>query len=77
MHKNKKFLKLRYWREYLGLDQQDMAILLGCQRSNYCEKENGNIRFYLLECVTIQDAFNKRLKKMDQKELTLDEIFLR
>ena len=75
-NKIKKFLKLKYWREYLSKDQGDMAILLGCGRSNYCEKENGNISFSLKEAIIIQQAFNKELKKMGRAELTMDDIFL-
>ena len=76
MHKNKKYLKLKYWREYLELSQEDMAVLLGCKRSNYSEKEKGNTSFYLQEAILIHETFNKKLKKMGQATLTMDEIFL-
>lgn len=71
-----KLHKLKYWRSVLNLKQEDVAVLLGCKKSNYCEKENGNTEIGLKEMKTIQDAFNKMLLKLGKAELTLDDIFL-
>lgn len=73
--KNKKLLKLKYWREYLDLGQTDLAMLLGCKRPCYCKKELGTIDIRRSEMMIIQKEFNKKLKDMGLPLLTLDEIF--
>lgn len=60
----------------LGLTQTEVALLLGQKKANYSQKENGNIDFKLCEMVSIQKEFNRRLKKLNMPELTMDEIFL-
>jgi DNA-binding XRE family transcriptional regulator len=70
-----KLLKLKYWREKLELSQDDMATLLGCKRPNYCKKERGTVDIRRTEMLSIQKEFNKRLTKLKQPELTLDDIF--
>ncbi|SEV81494.1 helix-turn-helix transcriptional regulator [[Clostridium] fimetarium] len=75
--KNEKFLKLKYWREYLNLSQEDMGVLLGYSNVNYCGKEKGRTRFSLDECFTIRNALNKMLKKEGIPAMTIDEIFER
>ena len=72
---DKRLLKLKYWREKLGLKQEDFALLLGYKKSNYSQKENGRSEFRLSEMLKIQKAINDRLKKMGEPELILDEIF--
>lgn len=76
MTNDTRYLKLKYWRQKLGLKQSDLAILLGFNPSNYSQKENGRGKFYLQEAMQIQSAFNKMLKKKDMPLLTLDDIFL-
>lgn len=73
---NKKLLKLKYWRGVFQLSQDSMGVMLGYKGSNYCHKENGTVEFTLREMILIQKEFNKRLKKMGQDLLTLDQIFL-
>ncbi len=72
---NSKLHKLRYWREVLGLKQGDVAILLGCKSSNYCQKENGKTEISLSEMKTILAAFNKTLDKLGRPKLTMDELY--
>jgi DNA-binding XRE family transcriptional regulator len=71
-----KIHKLKYWRGVLELTQDDMATLLGYKKANYCEKENGKTEIGRKEMLTIQEAFNKKLKRQGKQTLTLDEIFL-
>jgi len=71
-----RYHKLKYWRSVLNLKQEDVALLLGCKKSNYCEKENGNTELGMQEAIVIQKAFNKMLAKVGKPEITLDEIFL-
>jgi DNA-binding XRE family transcriptional regulator len=72
---DKKLHNLKYWREKLGLKQDDLAVLLGCKRSNYCQKERGNSEIRLSEMLKIQKAFNQILEKRAEPLLTLDKIF--
>lgn len=72
----KKLHKLKYWRGVLEFSQDDMGLLLGYGKANYCQKESGKIEIGLNEMLTIQKAFNKKLAKMGQPALTLDDIFL-
>jgi DNA-binding XRE family transcriptional regulator len=74
--RDKKLHKLRYWREVLGLKQEDMAVLLGCNPSNYCQKELGKVEIKRTEMISIQTAFNKMRKNQGTDPLTMDEIFL-
>jgi len=74
--KKKRFLKLKYQRERLDLEQENIATLLGCTKGNYANKESGKTRFYLHECIIILDAFNKLLRKKHLPELKLEDIFL-
>lgn len=75
MHKyDKKLHKLRYWREVAGLKQDDLALLLGCKGSNYCQKENGKSEIRVSELLKIQQAINQRLAKMGKPAVTLDEL---
>jgi DNA-binding XRE family transcriptional regulator len=71
-----KLHKLKYWRGIVGLKQDDLATLIGCKRSNYSSKENGRTEIFLSEMIAILKAINKRLEKMGEKTLTLDDIFL-
>jgi DNA-binding XRE family transcriptional regulator len=73
---NKKLHKLKYWRCVLELTQENMGVLLGYSKANYSQKESGAIEFTLREMRIIQKEFNKRLAKMGQPLLTLDDIFL-
>jgi DNA-binding XRE family transcriptional regulator len=76
VHKSDKRLhKLKYWREKVGLKQEDLAVLLGCKRSNYCQKETGKAEIRLSEMLKIQKAINRILVKMDMPEISLDEMF--
>lgn len=74
---DKKLHRLRYWREKVGLKQDDLAILLGCKRSCYCRKENGSAEIRLSEMLKIQMAINKKIETEynEEHKLTLDEIF--
>ncbi len=72
--KDKTLHKLRYWRNYVGLNQEDFAVLLGYTTSSYCQKELGKIDFRLSELLKILKAVNDRLAKMGHKEITLDEL---
>lgn len=73
---DKKLHKLKYWREVIGRTQDDFALLIGCKRSNYSQKENGKVEIFLSEMTTIQSVINKELGKMGRPRLSLDEIFL-
>lgn len=73
---DKKLHKLRYWRSVIGASQEDFAVLIGCKRSNYCSKENGNTEIFLSEEKKIKEELNKRLIKMGLPTLSLDDIFL-
>ncbi len=72
----KKLHKLRYWREVLGLKQDDMATLLGCTTSNYCIKEAGKTEIKRSEMLLVQKTFNTMRAKARESALTLDDIFL-
>jgi len=72
---DKKLHKLRYWRERVGLKQDDLAVLLGCKRANYCQKETGKSEIRLSEMLKIQKAVNQKLEKMDMPSVTLDELY--
>jgi len=74
--KDTRLLKLRYWRERVGLKQDDLALLLGCKRANYSQKENGRTNITLTEMLKIQNAINKRLVKMGLTQVTLDDLFI-
>ena len=74
---DKKLHKLRYLREVAGLKQDDMAVLIGCTKPNYCLRENGKVEFRLSEIWTIKDALNEKFKKEGKPEVTLEDIFLR
>lgn len=67
---------LKYWRGVLGYTQNEMGVLIGCKGPNYSKKENGLTDFTLTEMLTIQSCFNKKLVKMGQPPLMLDDIFL-
>ena len=71
---DKKLHKLRYWREVVGLRQEDIAVLLGCKKSNYCQKERGSSAIRLSELLKIQKAINQRLEKMGEPSITIDEL---
>lgn len=71
-----KLHKLRYWRGIVGLRQEDVAVLLGCKKPNYCKKENGNTEVTRSEMIRIQEAFNDKLAKSGKPPLKLDDIFL-
>ncbi len=71
---DKKLHKLKYWRELVGLKQDDLALLIGCKRSNYSQKENRKVEIGLTELLKIQKAINTRLVKMGKPEITLDEM---
>lgn len=73
---DRKLHNLRYWRTYLGLTQENVAILIGCKKSNYSQKENGNIEIMRNEMLLIQKEFNKKLNRLGGEPLTLDDIFL-
>lgn len=75
--KDKRYLKLKYWRQKVGMKQEDMAIILGYKTSsNYAQKENGKGKFYLSECILITDTINKLLKKKGEQQVRIDDIFL-
>lgn len=73
---DKRLHKLKYWREKVGLKQDDIAVLLGCKSSNYCLKERGQSEIRLSELLKILKVINDRLKKMDLPEITLDELVM-
>ena len=73
---DQKLHKLKYWRGIVGATQDDFAALIGCKRSNYCSKENGNTEIFLSEQKRIKAEINKRLARMGREEVTMDEIFL-
>lgn len=74
--KDKKLHKLKYWRGILQLTQDDLGTLLGYSGVNYCQKENGIVGISLKEMLLIQKEFNKKLQKIGQPILSLDDIFL-
>lgn len=77
MRKNrKKYLKLEYQRKRLGLKQADMAVLLGVTDSCYGQKERGYSPFSFDEVVTIHEALNKKVKKLGEEKLSMEDIFL-
>lgn len=71
---DKKLHKLKYWREKVGLKQDDLALLIGCKGSNYCQKERGNSEIRLSELLKIQKAINQRLEKMGEQPVSIDEL---
>lgn len=71
---DKRLHKLKYWREFVGLKQDDLAVLLGCTNSNYCLKERGNSEIRLSELLKILNVINQRLAKMGEAQITLDEL---
>ena len=73
---DRKLHKLRYWREVVGLKQDDLAVLIGCKKANYCQKELGKTEIRRTEMLKIQSAINRRLAKNGHQTLTLDDIFL-
>lgn len=54
--------------------QQELANLIGCQRSTYCLKENGNIPFSLEECKLISKKYNISLDVIADAELAKEKI---
>lgn len=73
---DKKIHKLKYWRQVARLTQEDFSVLLGCNRSNYCQKENGAVEITRSEMLKIQTKLNERLVRVGKGPVTLDEIFL-
>jgi transcriptional regulator with XRE-family HTH domain len=71
---DKRLYKLKYWREFVGLKQEDMAVLLGCKTSNYCQKERGNTEIRLSEILKIHKVINQRLANLGEPQITLDEL---
>jgi len=71
---NKKLHKLRYWREVVGLKQDDISVLLGLKSTTYCQKENGTSEIRLSELIKIRDAFNKILEKNGNELITIDSL---
>ena len=73
---DKKLHKLKFYREYVGLNQEDFAVLLGYKVSNYCQKEIGRTELKRSEMLKLQKAINDRLVKTGKQAVTLDDIFL-
>lgn len=71
-----KYLNLKQLRDRFGLNQTEMARIIGCSVGNYNGKENGRYQWSLSECVAIQEHFNEKITKAGEAPLTLDYIFL-
>lgn len=71
---DKRLLKLKFWREKVGLKQDDFATLLGCKKSNYCLKERGVSEIRLSELIKLQKAINQKLEKMGESPVSIDEL---
>lgn len=76
MAKDRRYPKLKYWRDRLQIKQEDFAVLLGCSASNYSHKESGHVKFSLSDAILITDVINKQLAKTGQPRIKIDDIFL-
>lgn len=56
--------KVKELREEMGLKQEIIAELLDISPANYCKKENGTIKYSLLEAKKIADYFNKTIEEI-------------
>lgn len=71
---DKRLLKLKFWREKVGLKQDDLAVLIGCKKANYCCKERGSSEIRLSELLKIQKAINQKLEKMGEQPIGIDDL---
>lgn len=71
-----KYLNVKHLRGRFGLNQSEIAEVIGCSASNYAGKENGRYAWSLRECVVLQEFFNKKLEKLGEEKITLDDLFL-
>lgn len=76
VYKMDKLLKLEYLRRKYGYSQEEMAEILGVNKSTYCQKANGRQSFKIDEMMIIMIALNKKAKKNGESVLTLNDIFL-
>lgn len=56
--------KLRELREISKLKQEEIALVIGTSLSNYCKKENGDIKVSLLEAKKISDFYKKPIEEI-------------
>ena len=70
-----KLVKVQYICKKLGINQKDLAGLIGCSESNFSSKVNGRTQTTLSEMQMIKEELNKLARKKSMKEYTLDEIF--
>jgi DNA-binding XRE family transcriptional regulator len=73
--KDKRYLKLKYWRQKLYLSQDDMGVMLGCKKACYSKKENGIVNFTLNEAFVIIEKFNKKIVNMGYEPLRIEDLF--
>lgn len=70
-----KLVKVQYICKKLGINQKDLARLIGCSESNFSAKVNGRIPTTFEEMQMIKEELNKLARKKGMKEYTLDDIF--
>ena len=70
-----KLVKVPYICKKLGINQKDLARLIGCSESNFSAKVNGRIPTTFSEMQMIKEELNKLARKKSMKEYTLDDIF--
>lgn len=72
----KKNKRLIGYRKMAGFTQDDMALMLGMNRSTYCNKENGKAEFTDTEMHEIHRALSDILKPpVIVQELKITDIF--
>lgn len=72
----KKNKRLIGYRKMAGFTQDDMALMLGINRSTYCNKENGRAEFTDKEMNEIHRVLNDVLKPVAiSQDLKITDIF--
>lgn len=67
----KKLNRLKYYRNMLGLTQEQMCNIIGLKnKQNYSLKETGKIKFNDLEKIKIKNVINEKYP-----DVTIDELF--
>lgn len=56
--------KIKIMRENAGIEQKTMAEMLKISPANYCKKENGIIKFSLVEAKKLADFFKKNIEEI-------------
>lgn len=74
--KNKKYLKLEYYRLKYDFTQEEFAKALGIKQSTYSDKIRGKSNLSYDQMMDAQKVLNNKALVIDGVKLSLDEIFL-